>query len=60
MSKISIVGVEGSGKTVMMAAFGDKYKHPASNTIKGDKEETPRYIIGFRLALAPIARAEEQ
>lgn len=31
MSKISIVGVEGSGKTVMMAAFGDKYKHPDSS-----------------------------
>jgi len=35
-------------------------KDKSFNTTKGDKEETPRYMIGFRLALAPIARAEEQ
>lgn len=28
MSKISIVGVQGSGKTVLMAALGAKYKQP--------------------------------
>ena len=28
MSKISIVGVEGSGKTTLMAAFGEKYERP--------------------------------
>ena len=26
MGKISIVGVEGSGKTTLMAAFGEKYE----------------------------------
>ena len=28
MSRIAIVGVEGSGKTVLMAAFGEKYMYP--------------------------------
>ena len=28
MSKISIVGVEGSGKTTLMVAFGEKYERP--------------------------------
>ena len=28
MSKIAIVGVEGSGKTTLMAAFGEKYERP--------------------------------
>ena len=28
MSRISIVGVDGSGKTVLMAAFGEKYERP--------------------------------
>lgn len=28
MKKIAIVGVEGSGKTVLMAAMGDKYENP--------------------------------
>ena len=31
MKKIAIVGVEGSGKTVLMAAMGDKYKSPDAN-----------------------------
>ncbi len=30
MAKIAIVGVEGSGKTVLMAAFGEKYERPDS------------------------------
>ena len=33
MKKIAIVGVEGSGKTVLMAAMGDKYKSPDANGI---------------------------
>lgn len=33
MNKIAIVGVEGSGKTVLMAAMGDKYKSPDTNGI---------------------------
>ena len=33
MSKISIVGVEGSGKTSLMAAFGEKYERPDKNEI---------------------------
>ena len=33
MNKIAIVGVEGSGKTVLMAAMGDKYKSPDANGI---------------------------
>lgn len=31
--KVAIVGVEGSGKTVLMAAMGDKYKSPDANGI---------------------------
>ena len=31
MKKVAIVGVEGSGKTVLMSAMGDKYKSPDSN-----------------------------
>lgn len=31
MSKIAIVGVEGSGKTVLMAAIGEKYERPDDN-----------------------------
>lgn len=31
MSKIAIVGVDGSGKTVMMAALGEKYEGPDEN-----------------------------
>ena len=31
MKKVAIVGVEGSGKTVLMAAMGDKYKSPDAN-----------------------------
>lgn len=33
MNNIAIVGVEGSGKTVLMAAMGDKYKSPDANGI---------------------------
>lgn len=33
MKKIAIVGVEGSGKTVLMAAMGDKYKSPDANGV---------------------------
>ena len=33
MSKISIVGVEGSGKTVLLSAIGDKYETPDASGI---------------------------
>lgn len=33
MSKVAIVGVEGSGKTVLMAAFGEKYVAPDENGV---------------------------
>ncbi len=33
MRKISIVGVEGSGKTVLLSAIGDKYENPDSSGI---------------------------
>lgn len=33
MNNIAIVGVEGSGKTVLMAAMGDKYKSPDANGV---------------------------
>ena len=33
MSKIAIVGVEGSGKTVLMSAFGEKYVEPDANGV---------------------------
>lgn len=45
MSKISIVGVEGSGKTVMMAAFGDKYKHPDSSGLFLSPENPTAFIM---------------
>ena len=31
MKKVAIVGVEGSGKTVMLAGLGDLYSHPDAN-----------------------------
>ena len=31
MKKVAIVGVEGSGKTVMLAGLGDLYSHPDEN-----------------------------
>jgi len=31
MTKVSIVGVRGSGKTVLLAALGDKYQRPDEN-----------------------------
>ena len=42
MSKISIVGVEGSGKTTLMAAFGEKYERPDENGygLKAENEAT--------------------
>lgn len=33
MKKVAIVGVEGSGKTVLMAAMGDQYESPDANGI---------------------------
>lgn len=33
MKKVAIVGVEGSGKTVLMAAMGDKYESPDANGV---------------------------
>ena len=33
MKKVAIVGVEGSGKTVLMAAMGDKYRSPDANGV---------------------------
>ena len=33
MKKVAIVGVEGSGKTVLMAAMGDKYESPDFNGV---------------------------
>jgi len=33
MKKVAIVGVEGSGKTVLMAAMGEKYKSPDVNGV---------------------------
>ena len=33
MNKIAIVGVEGSGKTVLMAVMGDKYRSPDENGV---------------------------
>ena len=32
MKKVAIVGVEGSGKTVMLAGLGDLYTYPAMAT----------------------------
>ena len=31
MKKVAIVGVEGSGKTVLMAAMGEKYRKPRAD-----------------------------
>ena len=39
MSKIAIVGVEGSGKTTLMAAFGEKYMTPDANGYSLDPQE---------------------
>ena len=33
MKKVAIVGVEGSGKTVLMAAMGDKYESPDADGV---------------------------
>ena len=33
MKKVAIVGVEGSGKTVLMAVMGDKYRSPDENGV---------------------------
>lgn len=45
MKKVTIVGVEGSGKTVLMAAMGDKYKSPDVNGVflKPENRETYSY-----------------
>ena len=42
MSKISIVGVEGSGKTTLMAAFGEKYEvaDEAGYFVTADNQQT--------------------
>ena len=47
MSKISIVGVEGSGKTTLMAAFGEKYERP------------DKYGYGLKAANARTFRMEK-
>ena len=46
MSKIAIVGVEGSGKSTLMAAFGEKYERPDENGygLKAASEETFRTV----------------
>lgn len=45
MKKVAIVGVEGSGKTVLMAAMGDRYKLPDVNGVflKPENRETYSY-----------------
>ena len=43
MSKISIVGVEGSGKTTLMAAFGEKYERPDENGYSLDPKDERTY-----------------
>ena len=48
MSKIAIAGVEGSGKTVLMAVFGEKYERP-------DADVKPKRRRGRRLFLAVAA-----
>ena len=43
MKKISIVGVEGSGKTVLMSVLGEKYAVPDKNglSLKAKKRKLP-------------------
>ena len=57
MSKISIVGVEGSGKTTLMAAFGEKYERPDENGY-GLKAENARTFDVVKLLTARMRRGQ--
>ena len=66
MKKVSIVGVEGSGKTVLMAAMGDKYKTPDANGrfLKPANRETFAYytkeVAKLRKGVWPLASVGEK
>ena len=48
MSKIAIVGVEGSGKTVLMAAFGEKYVEPDENGVFLEPKDQTTFSVVMR------------
>ena len=45
MGKVAIVGVEGSGKTTLMAAFGEKYERPDANGYALSPKEERTYAL---------------
>ena len=61
MKKISIVGVEGSGKTVLLSAIGDKYENPdASGVFLSPENErafgfTTMHMHAMRSGQWPVA-----
>ena len=63
MSKVAIVGVEGSGKTTLMAAFGEKYMTPDANGYSLDPQEFSTFSFvssltaGLRKGKWPSANA---
>ena len=65
MKKVAIVGVEGSGKTVMLAGLGDLYSHPDGNGLfLGPKNyQTASYvaekIARMRKGEWPMATADD-
>lgn len=65
MKKVAIVGVEGSGKTVMLAGLGELYSHPdAEGYFLGPKNfQTATYVAGkierMRRGEWPAATAED-
>lgn len=52
MKKVAIVGVEGSGKTVLMAAMGDKYRSPDENGVFLAPVSRATYAYCAKLAAA--------
>ena len=55
VSKVTIVGVEGSGKTVLMSALGNKYEQPDSGLLlSANSQQT--YALGCRAG--EVKRAE--
>jgi uncharacterized membrane protein YhaH (DUF805 family) len=65
MKKVAIVGVEGSGKTVMLAGLGELYSHPDGNGyfLAPKNYETASYvsekIARMRKGEWPMATAED-
>ena len=65
MKKVAIVGVEGSGKTVMLAGLGDLYLHPDKNGffLSPKNFTTASYVsekvAKMRAGAWPVATAED-